>query len=161
MVQIGLFGDEDEAPRTEVWLSLAEQYWDLILRGEKNYEYRRAYRRDRTRAFIVTTGPDASLVGYLDLGEPIVASPDEIAAIAESDRAGSGSSVFSYLSDLQKGFAVPIESASAGRRISISEVRRSVPNVPIPQLYLLVAKRPDLSRYLHRWQNLSTSVGNQ
>jgi predicted transcriptional regulator len=148
MEQLSLI--EDAGP-TEVFLSLAEEYWQLICDGVKPYEYRRVYRRDRTRAFIVTTGPEAGVVGYLELDEPIVKPPSEIAALAESTRPGNGASVYSYLSDRRSGFAIPIEQVYVGRRVPIKELRREVGPVPVPQSYLVVARHPSLASFLHSW----------
>jgi predicted transcriptional regulator len=136
---------------TEVLLSLAEEYWQLIRDGVKPYEYRRMYRRDRTRAFIVTTGPTSGLVGYLEFGEPIIRPPQEIAALAESIRPGNGASVLAYLSDRPSGFAIPIDRVFVGPRVSIGKLRRDVGPVPVPQSYVLVQRNAALARFLHSW----------
>ncbi len=149
MEQMSLLA-EDDGP-TEVLLSLAEEYWQLICDGVKPYEYRRMYRRDRTRAFIVTTGPTSGVVGYLELARPMIKTPREIAALAESTRPGNGAAVLAYLSDSASGFAIPIEQVFVGPRVPMRELRHGVGPLPVPQSYLLVQRNPALAEFLHSW----------
>lgn len=149
MEQMSLLGADFEP--TEVLLSLAEEYWHLVCDGDKPYEFRRVYRRDRTRAFIVTTGRESAIVGYLELDVPMVRSPAEIAALAESVRPGNGASVMAYLSDLPTAFAIPIQGVFVGPRIAIGDLRQGVGRIPVPQSYLLVQRNAALANFLHVW----------
>lgn len=158
MKQLALFSEAES--QTEVLLSLADEYWQLICDGTKQYEYRRVYRRDRTRAFIVTTGTSSGLVGYLEFSEPIIKPPSEIAALAEAARPGNGTSVYEYMSDRSLGFAIPIRQRFIGPRILIQDLRRQVGPIPVPQSYLLVHRNPSLEGFLHSWMKKCERLEN-
>lgn len=136
---------------TEILLSLEPTYWEQIVAGSKRVEYRRAFRSEATRAFILTSGPGSSLVGYLELSEPLVGSPERVSAYAESVRPGHGSAVYDYLRTARKGYAIPITSAYQGETRSLALLREAVQDVSVPQLYQLLSRRKRLSDYIHAW----------
>jgi predicted transcriptional regulator len=55
---------------TPIMLSLQPQYMQEIRKGTKRYEYRRKYRRERTRAFIYENAPLGAVTAVLELDEP-------------------------------------------------------------------------------------------
>ena len=44
----------------------------------------------------------------IDLDETVIDTPERIAEIAEAVHVGNGASVYEYLQDLERGFALPI-----------------------------------------------------
>lgn len=136
---------------TEILLSLEPIYWEQIAAGSKRVEYRRAFRSEATRAFVLTSGTGSSLVGYLELAEPLVGSPEQVAAYAESERPGHGSAVYDYLRTARRGYAIPITSAYQGEMRSLALLREAVEDVSVPQLFQLLSRHKRLSDYIHTW----------
>jgi predicted transcriptional regulator/transcriptional regulator with XRE-family HTH domain len=109
-VQTDLFGTEPlERPAERVLMSLNSEYYELIWQGLKTHEFRRRYLAGRpTTWFVYLTAPTSTLAAVIELDEAVVESPRAIADIAERANTGNGASVFAYLEDLERGYALPI-----------------------------------------------------
>ncbi len=81
----------------------------------------------------------------VDLDEAVVAGPTRIAEIAEQARVGNGASVFEYLKDLEKGFALPIKKVREFPGFSADELTGMLGKFHPPQGYTLVDKNPALA----------------
>lgn len=138
---------------TPIMLSLQPQYMQQIRDGSKHYEYRRKYRTERTRAFIYENAPVAAVTAVLELDEPIVAPPDEIARIADGVRAGHGASVLEYMAGLDVGFAVPIRAWNDIDPVDQDELRSVHPPFAPPQSYVLLDRCPPVrDLVMERWR---------
>lgn len=138
---------------TPIMLSLQPAYMQQIRDGSKHYEYRRKYRTEPTRAFIYENAPVGAVTAVLELDEPIVAPPEEIARIADSVRAGHGASVLEYMCGLDVGFAVPIRAWRDIEPVDQQELRSVHPPFAPPQSYVLLDRYPlvrDL--VMERWR---------
>jgi len=105
-----LFGDlEPSRPPEPVLMSLNPEYYKLIWQGRKRHEFRRRYLADHpTTWYVYLTAPVSCLTAVIDLDKAIADTPQRIAEIAEQTQAGNGASVYDYLRDLERGFALPI-----------------------------------------------------
>lgn len=133
---------------TWMLISLKEEYFTRIVSGHKHFEYRRKYRREATAAFIYVSLPIGEIRAIAQLGEPIIAPPDEIAQIAESDEAGIGAAVFEYLSGLEYGYAIPIEMLWLFTPLSLKTLRKQQLGFVPPQSYSVLERNPRLLSYL-------------
>ena len=72
-------------------------------------------------------------------------SPRRIADLAELACVGNGESVFEYLKDLERGFALPIKKVSEYAGFTATELVEMLGSFHPPQGYTLVGKNPALS----------------
>ena len=140
-----------ELEPTPILLSLEKRYWDSIVEGVKRIEYRRLFRQEPTRSFIITSRSDNNLVGWFETAPALTGSPEEIAALAESVYVGHGSAVLEYLKGARRGYAAPIIKVYRGHAMSLREIRKVVPALTVPQSYILVNKNPPLKDLLSTW----------
>ncbi len=129
-------------------LSLQEQYWNLIVEGEKKYEYRRVFRDEPVKAFIYASGSRKAVVGVVDFDAPIVAPVGKIAKIAEEQSPGSTRGMLEYMDGLERAYAIPILSVEILRPISLGVIRHDFPRFNPPQSYYVLANHPKLLKFL-------------
>lgn len=128
-------------------LSLHPRAWNLIVSGQKQFEFRRRFRRQQTLAFIYVTVPEKVIKGAVLLGAPIEGNAMEIAEIAEKAIPGNGSSVYDYFIEKDFGLAMPIQEIYAVDPLPLDEMRQNFDFVA-PQFYMLLDKKPELLRLL-------------
>lgn len=143
-LQLGLFGDEVPVPEP-VLMALHAEYYELMWRGEKTHEFRRRFLPDRpVRWFVYLNAPVSRLGPVIDLGPAVAGTPDRIAAIAEEARAGNGASVYEYVKDLERAFAIPILHVTEYPGLSIEELRAELGQFHPPQGYVRLSQHPEL-----------------
>ncbi len=147
-MQDDLFGGTAfQAPARRVLMALDPEYYELIWAGKKFHEFRRRYVTDcATQWFVWATNPTAKLIAVIDLDPAIVDTPRAIADIAERARTGNGSSVFAYLQDLERGFAMPIRAVHEYSGFSAGELTDMLGSWHPPQGYTFVDRHPALTQ---------------
>lgn len=129
-----------------VLMSLNPEYYDLIWQGLKRHEFRRRYLVGKpTTWFVYLTAPVSKLAAVIDLDTAVTDSPVRIAAIAEQARAGNGASVYEYLKDLERGFAIPIMRVREYPGFAAAELTDMLDGFHPPQGYTLIDRHPDLA----------------
>jgi predicted transcriptional regulator len=137
-----------------ILLSLQPQYMAQVRSGSKRYEYRRAYRKDRTVAFIYENQPVGAVTAAIDFREPIVAEPSEIGRLAEEVVPGSAKGIVEYLDGLPLGYAIPIERWTDVAPMTRADLRRVHPAFAPPQSYVVLDNFPALrDRLPEGWLN--------
>jgi len=146
-VQDDLFGTADlDLPVERVLMSLNPEYYELIWQRLKRHEFRRRYLAGRpTRWFVYLTTPVSKLAAVIDLDTAIVDTPQRIAEIAERARVGNGESVYAYLKDLQRGFAIPIMKVREYPGFTAEDLTGLLGSFHSPQGYTLVDRNPTLA----------------
>jgi predicted transcriptional regulator len=146
IVQEELFGvTPDAIPAAPVLMSLNPAYYELIWQGKKRHEFRRRYLAGRpTRWHVYLTAPVSRLVAVIELDEAIIDTPERIASLAEQARVGNGASVFDYLKDRPRGFALPIRQVREYHGFSAGELADTLGGFHPPQGYTLVGGNPAL-----------------
>lgn len=139
----GAAGVDLPVERERVLMSLNPEYYELIWQGLKRHEFRRRYLSGRpTTWFVYLTVPVSKLAAVIDLDTPIVDTPRRIADIAEQARVGNGESVYEYLKDLERGFAIPITKVREYSGLAIEELAGILGSFHPPQGYVLVNRNP-------------------
>ena len=143
-MQDDLFGDlELTTPPEPVLMSLKPGYYELMWQGLKTHEFRRRYLSGRpTTWYVYLTAPVSRLAAVIDLDETVIDTPERIAEIAEAVHVGNGASVYEYLQDLERGFALPIRRVREYSGFSAAELTDMLDSFHPPQGYTLVAKHP-------------------
>jgi predicted transcriptional regulator len=148
-VQDDLFGAADldlPVERERVLMSLNPQYYELIWQGLKRHEFRRRYLAGRpTTWFVYLTAPVSTLAAVIDLDTAIVDTPARIAEIAEQTRVGNGQSVYEYLKDLERGFAIPIRQVREYPGFTAEKLAGMLGSFHPPQGYTLIDRHPPLA----------------
>lgn len=148
-MQDDLFGavELDLPVRCErVLMSLNPQYYELIWQGLKRHEFRRRYLAGKpTTWFVYLTAPVSRLTAVIDLDTAIADSPARIAAIAEQARVGNGTSVYEYLKDLERGFALPITRVREYPGFTAERLTGMLGSFHPPQGYTLIDRHPALA----------------
>lgn len=150
--QLSLFSesaDRDLIAKKYILMSLQEQYYLQILNGIKVYEYRRSFKDYPLNSFIYLTSPVKKVVGYLELGNPIIGTPRQIADIAESVKIGHGSVIYDYMKDLRKCYAIPIKKVyEFEEELTLDTLKMVFPKFTPPQSYILMENYVELLNYL-------------
>jgi predicted transcriptional regulator len=148
-VQDDLFGAAGlniPVERERVLMSLNPEYYELIWQGLKRHEFRRRYLADRpTTWFVYLTVPVSTLAAVIDLDPAIVDAPRRIADLAEQSRTGNGESVYEYLKDLERGFAIPIKRVREYPGFTAEELTEMLGSFHPPQGYTLIDRHPALA----------------
>ncbi|MGH3872745.1 MAG: hypothetical protein ACRDSR_14770 [Pseudonocardiaceae bacterium] len=127
-------------------MSLNPEYYELIWRGPKRHEFRRRYLTGRrTTWYVYLTAPVSHLTAVIDLDAAITGTPQRIAEIAEQTRAGNGASVYEYLQDLERGFALPITRVREYPSFTAAHLTEMLGSFHPPQGYTLLARHPALA----------------
>lgn len=133
-------------PPERVLMSLNPQYYDLIWQRLKRHEFRRRFLQGRPVTWLVyLTAPVSKLAAVIDLDEAIVDTPQRIADLAEQANPGNGTSVFGYLKDLERGFALPIKKVREYGGFTADELADMLGGFHPPQGYTLIDKHPTLA----------------
>ena len=142
-----LFEDLDLAmPGPRVLMSLHAEYYELIVSGEKRFEYRKRYAvTGPSRWYVYLNAPVSRLAAVIELGTPIHGSPTDIAELAEKARHGNGQSVHDYLAPAGHGVALPIHHLYEYPGITAAELTASLGKWHPPQGYTLIDRHPDLA----------------
>ncbi|MFI9412307.1 hypothetical protein [Nocardia gamkensis] len=145
-----LFDDTDtafRAPVPRVLMSLHAEYYDLIMSGEKVFEYRKRYPITGASAwYVYLTAPTSTLTAVIDLAAPIPGSPTEIAQIAEQARPGNGASVYDYLAPAGHGLALPILRVREYPGLTAAELAAAAGTWHPPQGHTLIDRYPRLAK---------------
>jgi predicted transcriptional regulator len=123
------------------------QYCDMIMGGEKIYEYRKRYPTTGASAwYVYLTAPASTLTAVIDLAAPIPGSPTEIAQIAEGVRSGNGASVYDYLAPAGQGLALPILRVREYPGLTVAELAAAIGKWHPPQGPTLIDRYPRLAK---------------
>ncbi|NKC19987.1 hypothetical protein CWC29_014315 [Pseudoalteromonas sp. S4498] len=147
MSQESLFVNDEKYQKPLLLLSLQPQYWQLVLSGEKKFEYRRLFRKDAVQAYIYLSSPRKEIVGFIDFDVPLISSPKEIADLAESQSPGSYKGMMEYLGTRDNGFAIPILSYDSFEGIPLADLRERF-GFTAPQSYLVLDNNPALRDFI-------------
>jgi predicted transcriptional regulator len=126
-----------------IMISLEKQYLDQIRSGIKKFEYRRRFVDQPCRAYLYITAPFKAVMGYIDLGKPIIGTPEEISKLAESHREGIGDEIFEYMQSSDKGYAIPILKLVELEKVSLDYLNKNF-DFTAPQGYMIIDKKPKL-----------------
>lgn len=142
----GAAGIEVPVECERVLMSLNPEYYDLIWQDLKRHEFRRRYLSGKpTTWFVYLTAPVSRLAAVIDLDTAIVDTPRRIADIAEQARVGNGESVYAYLEDLERGFAIPIKQVREYPGFTAGELGEMLGSFHPPQGYTLINRHPVLA----------------
>ena len=91
-----------------ILLSINPEYVEKIFDGTKKYEYRKKFRKEKTKAFIYLSKTKKSICALIEFEKPIYATSPYISDIAENENEGSYGSMMEYLGVNSSGYAIPI-----------------------------------------------------
>lgn len=135
-----------------VLMSLREEYYEEIVKGEKKFEYRTRYLKAPSSAFIYISKTKKSIVAKIEFGMPIIGSAEEIASLAENEQPGCYNDMMSYF-NAGIGYAIPILSISKIDEIKLDDLKEQFQNFVVPQSYYILNKKPELLDFLENWEN--------
>jgi predicted transcriptional regulator len=133
---------------TPILLSLQPEYFQLAIKGKKQYEYRKQFRSEPTTAVIYVSSPTKAIKGVFDFGKPVTGDTKKITEIARQDPASNPESIRSYVQGSELGYAVSIKDSFECDPITLKELRRNFPEFQPPQMYFLLNKKPELLHFL-------------
>lgn len=127
-------------------MSLREEYFELITKGLKHYEYRKKYVDKPTLAYIYLSKTKKKIVAIIEFDKPIYGSAEEIANIAENDCKGNYQSVYEYIGE--KGFAIPVKDITLIKEVSLVELKKVFGKFSPPQSYYYLDNKRELYSYI-------------
>ncbi len=92
-----------------ILLSIRENYFDSMISGNKKYEYRKRYRKVKTKALIYISKTKKSIVGIVEFGEPIVGNSECISRFSAQNGDSNYHDMKEYLGTNNECYAIPIE----------------------------------------------------
>lgn len=129
-------------------MSLQEQYFLSMLNGEKKYEYRKKYRKEKTKAFIYISKTKKSICALIEFDEPIFGTSEFISAISEKETPGNYEVMLEYLGKDKTGYAIPIKKIYFINDIEYLSLKKNFPGFVAPQSYHLLNQESELRKYL-------------
>lgn len=136
-----------EKDKTKVLMSLREEYYDAIVKGEKTFEYRTRYLKGPSTAFIYISKTKKSIVAKIEFDSPIIGTAEEISSLAEKENPGCYNNMMDYFSK-GTGYAIPILSITKIDEVKLEDLKKQFPNFVVPQSYYILDKKIDLLNYL-------------
>jgi len=117
-------------------LAIKPNFADLILAGEKTYEYRKTVRRVKPGAIIVlyATSPHKAIVGHFTAGQVLVGSPHYLWGMTAHGGGIAKEDFDEYFCGAERGCAVEVKAPvrwCSSR--SLSELRRMLPGFAPPR----------------------------
>ena len=128
-------------------MSLRQEYFEQILKGEKTFEYRKKYYDEKSVAYIYVSKTQKEIVGKVWFGKPIIDDSEKIAQIAEKDQPGSYNNIKEYLGK-NRGYAIPIEKVELVKKISLKEIKEVFADFVPPQSYYYLDNKKQLLDFL-------------
>lgn len=141
--QLSLF----EGEKKFILMSLRESYYQQILAGEKKYEFRTRFLKEKSTAYIYISKSIKRIVAIIEFGIPIYGSDEEIATIAETEKEGNYKIFLEWLNG-RKCYAIPIESIRVIEPVSLDELKQKFPDFVVPQSYYNLNKKRELLQFL-------------
>lgn len=151
-MQRSLFDQEqDSSPddRTNILLSLQNDYFQKMINGRKKYEYRFVFPKSKVRAYIYVPRKVKAIRGYVDLEKPIVGTAEEISTLYADCGDGSYESMFEYIGKKKKFYAMKVEQAAVFETpLEYSVLKQAFPDFHAPQSYIILDKKLALLKYI-------------
>lgn len=130
-----------------IFLSFRPEYFKPILYGMKKYEYRKRFCHEETKAYLYLSGKKRMVVGIMELGIPI--RLDEIRESLKN-KPEVLKRVDRYISN-RDVCAIPIKSLTLFKQpISLTELRKEIPNFFPPQIYYVLNDDSAILNYLKK-----------
>ncbi len=132
-----------------ILMSLREEYFNLILKGEKKFEYRKIYRKTKTKSFIYISKTKKSIVGILDFDTPIIDTPENIAKMASDIKDSNYCDMYEYLKARKMSYAMKINKIYLfDREITALEIKKAGLKFTAPQSYSILDNDNKILKYI-------------
>ncbi|MCI5774813.1 MAG: hypothetical protein MR210_09640 [Erysipelotrichaceae bacterium] len=129
----------------EILLSFRPAHFKPLLFGIKKYEYRKRFCDEETKAYLYLSGKSRQVIGIMELGRPIrldLTKDDYLNYPETLNR------VEKYILN-QDIHAIPIKSLTLFENpLTLSAIRKAIPNFMPPQLYFVLDNHPRLQTIL-------------
>jgi predicted transcriptional regulator len=127
-------------------MALEPAYYELIWARAKRHEFRRRFLTGTPVSWLVfLTAPASALAAVIDLQPAIVDEPCRIAALADQARPGNGASVYAYLRDVPRGYAMPITRVREYPAHPLHVLRVQIPDFPQPRGHTVIEDHSPLA----------------
>jgi len=146
--QMSLFSDEPPLPL--LLFSLRPEWHRRFAEGSKSFEYRRRFFQGPFCAAIYVSGSTRAIAAYAEFGRPIVGRPDDIVELAGVTDEASGANLREYFGHNAQVMALPVIRYRVMAPLTLSEIKRNVPNFQPPQSYAYLDRNRSLLEYLCR-----------
>lgn len=117
-------------------LAIKPRFAELILQGQKAYEYRRTVRRVRPGAIVLlyATSPLSAIVGHFVAGEVLIESPDDLWDMTAHGGGIRKRDFDEYFAGATEGCAMEIKATVKWRSpLGLQELRRLLPGFIPPR----------------------------
>ena len=118
-----------------VLLSIKPKYVELIMKGDKRYEFRKVIFRNRNieMVYIYSSAPVKRIIGYFMVGDIIEDHPDRLWVQFSEFSGLNDIEFFSYFNGNKKGFAIEIVNLEAFK--NPVDPREIIPDFAAPQSF--------------------------
>lgn len=134
-----------------ILLSFTPDWFDLLERGEKKFEYRKHFPKGKTRVLFYVSNPVKAVTG--------IAEFDERQSLAEWKKMYSSRSeavaarIDDFLTDCR--YAMPCLRFQKTNRIELKKIQADIPNFIVPRMYYYL----DGTSLLDYFENQLTPIG--
>lgn len=132
-----------------ILLSLREQYFNSILNGTKLYEYRKVYKKEKSKAIIYISKTKKNIAGIIEFGKPIIDTSENISKLAQINGDSEYQSMIQYLGENKKGYAIPINKVYIFEEsLPVDLIKEKGIKFIAPQSYSDLKNNKDLLNYI-------------
>ena len=146
--QMSLFGGEPALPL--LLFSLRPEWHSRFAEGTKPFEYRRRFFQGPFCAAVYVSGSTRAIAAFAEFGRPIVGRPDDIVELAGATDETSGAGLRKYFGHNAQAMALPVVRYRLMVPLTLTEIRRNVPNFQPPQSYAYLDRNRSLLEFLCR-----------
>ena len=119
-----------------VVLAIKPKYANLILKGEKRYEFRKCLmKRDIKKVYLYSSSPTQKIVGYFIVDKIICGSPKNLWKITKKTSGIKRADFFNYFKYKKKANAIKIKNAV---NLGLKEPKSLFSNFVVPQNFIYV-----------------------
>ena|GEM_PF-156455 len=128
----------------EILLSMKPGWFNMVVSGEKLYEYRKHFPEGKVRAYIYVTSPIKAIEAIFEFGERI-----NLLDLKSKDYVSQDmlSKIDYYLEN--SNYAVPILKVYRTCKVDLNHIRHQVKGFIAPQMYYFLREESKLTDFIH------------
>lgn len=127
----------------EILLSMKPEWFNMVISGQKKYEYRKHFPNEPIRAYIYVSAPVKAVEAIIEFGNRI-----DLSVLKETCEAQEMKDrVCYYLKN--NNYAIPVIKVFRINKISLDELREGVGGFIAPQMYYFLKEETALTSFLH------------
>lgn len=135
---------------TIVLMSIHEEYYDAIMKGTKQFEFRTRYPNKPTKILVYVSKTKKSICALLDCDRPLIGTAQQLHKWIDAPL-----ELAEYFGDNRTGCAIPIQKRYLIPELSLADLKNNLAQFTAPQAYSYVQYDSPLLDLLRKQGKLS------